>query len=126
MATTNTNTNTDTVRLRKQLTGIVISDKMDKTVIVRADRRMVHPIYEKVVTISKKFAAHDEKNEAKVGDQVRIRQSRPLSKTKRWVVIETIRKAAQEAKPLKASAEKVAATAKAKAKTKAAVKRKKK
>lgn len=122
----NTNPTTEAIRLKKHLVGVVISDKMDKTVVVRADRRMVHPMYEKVVTISKKFVAHDEKNESKVGDHVKIRQTRPLSKTKRWVVVETIRKAAQEAKPAKASAEKVAATAKAKAKTKAAAKRKKK
>lgn len=112
------------VRLKKQLIGTVISDKMDKTVVVRTDRRMVHPIYGKVITVSKKFSAHDEKNASKVGDQVRISQSRPLSKTKRWVVVETISKAAQEMKPVK-SEEKVKATAKAKAKVKAAAKRKK-
>ncbi len=114
------------IRLRKQLTGVVISDKMDKTVIVRTDRRMIHPLYGKVVVVSKKFVAHDETNSHKVGDEVRIRQTKPLSKTKRWAVVETVTKAAQETKPTKASAEKVAASAKAKAKTKAAAKRKSK
>lgn len=112
------------VRLKKQLVGVVISDKMDKTVVVRTDSRMVHPVYGKVITVSKKFSAHDEKNESKVGDQVRISQSRPLSKTKRWVVVETISKASQEVKPVK-SEENIKATAKAKAKAKATAKRKK-
>ncbi|MCB1198050.1 MAG: 30S ribosomal protein S17 [Bdellovibrionota bacterium] len=82
-----------TKRLRKVLIGTVISDKMDKTVVVRADRRMRHPQYEKVIVRSKKFKAHDEKNECGIGDTIKIRQSRPLSKTKRWVVVETIEKA---------------------------------
>jgi small subunit ribosomal protein S17 len=112
------------IRLRKLLTGVVISDKMDKTVIVRTDRRMIHPLYGKVITVSKKFVAHDETNERKIGDHVKIRQTKPLSKTKRWMVVETVSKAAQETKPTKASAEKVAASAKAKARTKAASKRK--
>ena len=98
---------------------------MTKTVVVRADRLLVHPLYEKVVVISKKFVAHDEKGH-KVDDKVRIQQTRPLSKTKLWVVIETLSKAAQETKPTKASAEKVAASVKAKARTKAAAKRKSK
>lgn len=112
------------IRLRKLLAGVVISDKMDKTVIVRTDRRMIHPLYGKVITVSKKFVAHDETNERKIGDHVKIRQTKPLSKTKRWMVVETVTKAAQETKPTKASAEKVAASAKAKARTKAASKRK--
>lgn len=80
------------VRLKKELVGVVVSDKMDKTVIVRADRRMIHAQYDKVILVSKKFVAHDEKNEAKIGDVVRINQSRPLSKTKRWVVVGTVSK----------------------------------
>lgn len=112
------------IRLRKLLTGVVISDKMDKTVVVRTDRRMIHPLYGKVITVSKKFVAHDETNERKIGDHVKIRQTKPLSKTKRWMVVETVSKAAQETKPTKASAEKVAASAKAKARSKAASKRK--
>jgi len=122
---TTASANKETVRLRKLLTGVVISDKMEKTVVVRTDRRMIHPLYGKVVVVSKKFVAHDESNAHKIGDEVRIRQTRPLSKTKRWMVVETVAKAAQEAKPTKASAEKVAASAKAKARTKAAAKRKK-
>lgn len=82
-----------TRRLRKELVGKVVSDKMDKTVVVRADRRMKHPLYEKVVVLSKKFVAHDEKNECGIGDKIKIRQSRPMSKTKRWVVVKTIEKA---------------------------------
>ena len=78
---------------RKTRIGRVVSDKMDKTVVVRADRRMRHPQYEKVIVRSKKFKAHDEKNECGIGDTIKIRQSRPLSKTKRWVVVETIEKA---------------------------------
>lgn len=88
----NTATPATKVRLKKELTGVVVSDKMDKTVIVRADRRMIHSQYDKVILISKKFVAHDEKNEAKVGDIVRINQSRPISKTKRWVVVGTVSK----------------------------------
>lgn len=80
-------------RLRKELIGTIVSDKMDKTVVVRTDRRMRHPLYEKVIVRSKKLKAHDEKNECGIGDTVKIRQSRPLSKTKRWVVVETIEKA---------------------------------
>lgn len=80
-------------RLRKELVGTVVSDKMDKTVVVRADRRMKHPLYEKVVVRSKKFVAHDESNECGMGDRIMIRQSRPLSKTKKWVVVKTIEKA---------------------------------
>jgi small subunit ribosomal protein S17 len=71
---------------------------MDKTVIVRTDRRMIHPLYGKVITVSKKFVAHDETNERKIGDHVKIRQTKPLSKTKRWMVVETVSKAAQETK----------------------------
>ena len=115
---------TQEIRLKKQLVGVVISDKMDKTVVVRTDRRMAHPVYQKVIVVSKKFKAHDEKNEAKIGDTVRISQTRPLSKTKRWTVVGMVTKAAQEAKPVK-SEENIKATAKAKAKAKATAKRKK-
>ena len=115
----------ETIRLRKQLTGVVVSDKMEKTVVVRTDRRMVHPLYGKVVVVSKKFVAHDESNAHKIGDEVLIRQTKPLSKTKRRMVVETLVKAPQVAKPAKASSEKKVASAKAKAKTKATAKRKK-
>ena len=69
---------------RKQRVGEVVSDKMDKTIVVQVERRFPHPKYHKVVTSYKKFYAHDEKNNAKMGDQVRIEETRPLSKTKRW------------------------------------------
>ena len=69
------------------LQGIVISDAMDKTVLVRVDRRFKHPVYKKYIKRSKKFAAHDEANACKVGDAVRIRECRPKSKSKHWEVI---------------------------------------
>ena len=75
---------------RKTRTGTVVSDKMDKTVVVKVERRYAHPLYGKQVTRTKKYHAHDEKNEYKVGDVVRIVETRPLSKTKRWRVAELI------------------------------------
>ncbi len=78
---------------KKELVGRVVSDKMDKTVVVLVERRMPHPLYKKVVTKRKKYKAHDEHNACRVGDVVRIRESRPLSKEKRWVVIEIIERA---------------------------------
>ncbi len=69
------------------LQGTVISDGMDKTVVVRVDRRFKHPVYKKYIKRSKKFAAHDEANACKVGDAVRIRECRPKSKSKHWEVI---------------------------------------
>ena len=73
--------------LRKERTGVVVSDAMDKTVVVQAERRIQHPVYGKFLRRSKKYYAHDEKNEAKKGDQVRIAETRPLSKTKRWRLV---------------------------------------
>ncbi len=73
---------------RKVLVGEVVSDKMDKTVVVRVDRTRRHPLYGKVVRVSKRFKAHDEENRCRVGDIVRIMESRPLSREKRWVVVE--------------------------------------
>jgi small subunit ribosomal protein S17 len=67
--------------------GVVVSDKQNKTVIVRVDRRLTHPMYGKSVARSQKYYAHDEKNEFKVGDIVRITETRPLSKLKRWRVV---------------------------------------
>ena len=78
---------------RKLRTGVVVSDKMQKTVVVRIDRRVPHPIYGKMVTRSKKFKAHDEENTAKAGDTVRIAETRPLSKDKRWRVVEIVERA---------------------------------
>lgn len=79
----------------KVLVGTVVSDKMDKTVVVRVERTYRHPLYGKVIRTHKKYHAHDEQNRCKVGDIVRIRESRPLSRTKRWVVIETLGSAGQ-------------------------------
>jgi small subunit ribosomal protein S17 len=75
---------------RKERIGEVISSKMAKTIIVRVDRRFPHPRFKKVVTGYKKLYAHDEKSEAKIGDRVRIEETRPLSKTKRWRLVEIV------------------------------------
>src|SRR5499433_2392978 len=77
---------------RKERLGEVISNKMAKTIIVRVERRFAHPRFKKVVTGYKKFYAHDEKSEAKVGDRVRIEETRPLSKTKRWRLVAVVQK----------------------------------
>src|ERR1700733_1728472 len=77
---------------RKERVGEVISNKMTKTIIVRVERRFPHPRYKKVVTGYSKFYAHDEKSEAKVGDRVRIRETRPLSKMKNWRLVEVVEK----------------------------------
>jgi small subunit ribosomal protein S17 len=78
---------------RKVRTGVVVSDKMDKTVLVRVDRQVRHPLYGKTVRRSSKFAAHDEGNDAHLGDTVRVMETRPLSKTKRWRVVEVVERA---------------------------------
>jgi small subunit ribosomal protein S17 len=78
---------------RKVRTGVVVSDKMQKTIVVRIDRRFAHPRYGKMVTRSAKVKAHDEANEAKTGDVVRIMETRPLSKDKRWRVVEIVERA---------------------------------
>ena len=72
---------------RRVLQGIVVSDKMDKTVVVSVERRLLHPIYKKFIRRTKNYAAHDEGNAAKVGDVVKIRECRPISKRKRWEVV---------------------------------------
>lgn len=78
---------------RKVRVGLVVSDKMQKTVVVRLDRRVPHPVYGKMVTRSLKVKAHDEENTAKRGDTVRIMETRPLSKDKRWRVVEIVTRA---------------------------------
>jgi small subunit ribosomal protein S17 len=78
---------------RKVRTGVVVSDKMDKTVLVRVDRKVTHPLYRKTVRRSSKLAAHDERNEAHVGDTVRVMETRPVSKSKRWRVVEILERA---------------------------------
>jgi small subunit ribosomal protein S17 len=88
-----TNTATAPVVVRghkKERVGEVISNKMAKTIVVRVQRRFPHPEFKKVVTQYNKFYAHDEKNEAKPGDRVRIQECRPLSKTKRWRLVEVV------------------------------------
>ena len=75
---------------RKVRVGVVVSDGMDKTVVVRIDRQVRHPLYGKTVRRSSKLAAHDEQNDAHVGDTVRITETRPVSKTKRWRVVEVV------------------------------------
>ena len=78
---------------RKVRVGIVVSDKMQKTVVVRLERRFAHPRYGKMVTRSTKVKAHDEQNDAKTGDTVRIMETRPMSKDKRWRVVEIVERA---------------------------------
>ena len=78
---------------RKTRIGLVVSDKMDKTVVVRIDRRMPHPTYGKMVTRTARLKAHDEENSAKLGDTVRIMETRPLSKDKRWRLVEIVERA---------------------------------
>jgi small subunit ribosomal protein S17 len=83
---------------RKERVGDVVSDKMNKTIVVRVKRRFRHPQFKKVVTAYSKFYAHDEKNEAKVGDCVRIQETRPLSKTKSWRLVEIVERTHEVAK----------------------------
>jgi len=73
---------------KRILQGVVVSDKGQKTIIVRVERRMMHPVYKKFIRRSKKFAAHDETNASKIGDVVRIRECAPISKTKKWELIQ--------------------------------------
>jgi small subunit ribosomal protein S17 len=81
---------------RRTKTGRVVSDKMDKTVVVSVERLRRHPIYKRVVRLSSKFKAHDEDNSARVGDTVRIEESRPLSREKRWTVVEIVARGSHE------------------------------
>jgi len=78
---------------RKSFVGRVVSDKMDKTVVLAVTRRIAHSLYNKVVKRTTKYKAHDEKNECKVGDMVRVIETRPISKDKRWKVLEIVEKA---------------------------------
>ncbi len=80
---------------RKERVGVVVSDVQDKTIVVTVDRRTPHPLYKKIVKVRKKFTAHDEKNEAKIGDTVRIVETRPLSKNKCWRLLEIISRVAE-------------------------------
>lgn len=85
---------------RKERTGEVISNKMQKTIVVRVERRFRHPVFKKVVTSFNKFYAHDEKGTAQVGDLVRIAETRPLSKSKRWRLVEVVEPAAGSKAPV--------------------------
>ncbi|SHJ24773.1 small subunit ribosomal protein S17 [Tessaracoccus bendigoensis DSM 12906] len=78
---------------RKVLQGIVVSDKMDKTIVVLVEDRVKHPLYGKVMTKSERLKAHDENNEAGIGDRVRVMETRPLSAQKRWRLVEIIERA---------------------------------
>jgi small subunit ribosomal protein S17 len=81
---------------RKERIGVVVSDKMDKTITVRVTRANRHPVYNKMIKTATKFKAHDEKETANIGDTVRIAETRPMSKTKRWRLVEVITKASTE------------------------------
>jgi len=75
---------------KRILQGVVVSDKNDKTIVVKVERRLRHPVLKKTVRLSKKYHAHDETNSAKTGDVVRIEETRPLSKQKRWTLVEKV------------------------------------
>ncbi len=83
----------DNQRNRKSMIGTVASDKMEKTITVRVETVKQHPLYKKTIRTNKKYKAHDESNEAKTGDVVRIMETRPLSKDKRWKLVEIVQKA---------------------------------
>ena len=78
---------------QKERLGLVVSNKMQKTITVAVERRVPHPLYKKTIRRTKKYHAHDQENACNVGDLVRIRESRPLSKTKRWRLVEVVKKA---------------------------------
>jgi small subunit ribosomal protein S17 len=83
---------------RKTLMGLVVSNKMDKTVVVKVERKFIHPKFKKVVKSTQKYSAHDEKNECSPGDFISISETRPLSKTKRWRLIEIVKKVEEAGK----------------------------
>jgi small subunit ribosomal protein S17 len=96
---------------KRVLQGVVVSDACDKTVIVRVERRVMHPVYKKFVTSSKKYAAHDENNSYRTGDTVRIEESRPISKRKCWIVLGGPADAAPERRSAEAASDPAAAEA---------------
>jgi small subunit ribosomal protein S17 len=85
----------NSLQRRRAVTGTVVSDKMQKTIVVRVDRQVRHSLYKKYVEKTRRYKAHDEKNEAKIGDRVSLVESRPLSREKRWVLQTILRKAGQ-------------------------------
>ena len=96
MSTTENTATLETSRgNRKERVGVVISDVQDKTIVVLVTRRTPHPLYKKVVKVKKKFTAHDENNEARKGDTVRISETRPLSRNKRWRLTEIVSRTAE-------------------------------
>ena len=88
-----TGSRTEVRNARKMRIGLVVSDKMQKTVVVAIERRIPHPVYGKMVTRTRRLKAHDEQNEAKTGDTVRIMETRPMSKDKRWRLVEIVERA---------------------------------
>ena len=80
-------------KIRKERTGTVTSNKMDKSIVVMVERKVKHPMYGKIVKMSSRFMAHDEKNECNIGDMVRIAETRPLSKNKNWRLVEILERA---------------------------------
>ncbi|NCZ52467.1 30S ribosomal protein S17 [bacterium] len=93
-------TTAEHVSVLKELTGEVISAKMEKTIVVQVERRMPHPKYKKIIRLRKKFYAHDEEKKAKEGDMVRIVACRPLSRLKRWNLVEVVKQAESKAEVL--------------------------
>lgn len=91
-----TTTTIEKRNLRKERVGVIVSDKMDKSIVVAVERKVKHPMYGKFVKKTSKFVAHDEKNECHVGDTVKIEETRPLSKTKNWRLVEILERAKQE------------------------------
>ena len=92
-----TSSNGARASMRKEKVGRVVSDKMDKTIVVSVERLSRHPLYKRVIRLTTKFKAHDERNEARIGDTVRIVESRPLSATKRWRMVEIVARASEGA-----------------------------
>jgi small subunit ribosomal protein S17 len=97
VAAPNTATAPAKAAVKKEKVGRVVSDKMDKTIVVSVERLSRHPLYKRVIRLTTKFKAHDEHNEARIGDTVRIVESRPLSATKRWRMVEIVAKAGEGA-----------------------------
>jgi small subunit ribosomal protein S17 len=96
-ASQTTSRNSARATMRKEKVGRVVSDKMDKTIVVSVERLSRHPLYKRVIRLTTKFKAHDERNEARIGDTVRIVESRPLSATKRWRMVEIVARAGEGA-----------------------------
>lgn len=90
VAVLNSQTADDTRGLRKTRVGVVVSNKMQKTIVVKVERRVKHPLYGKYIKLTKKFMAEDAQNDCNIGDKVRIMETRPLSKLKRWRLVEVI------------------------------------